>query len=176
MEIVQFALYWQSERMCLISLRGKHGKHKKVDDEIKDSVRKHISLIPSVESHYTREHTTRRFIDGSKTTAEIYRDYVNDRNEINRPIANYVMFYRIFTEEFNISFFNPKKDRCETCVAFENATGEEKENLNPKYENHLKEKDLSRKEKERDKGRASETLLINLFSLLEVPKRLALPI
>lgn len=45
------------------------------------------------------------------------------------------MFYRIFTEELNISFFSPKKDRCEMCVAFENAAGKEKELLKSKYDN-----------------------------------------
>lgn len=37
--------------------------------------------------------------------------------------------YSIFNNEFNIGFHTPKKDLCETCVAFNNAIGDAKENL-----------------------------------------------
>lgn len=39
------------------------------------------------------------------------------------------MFDRIFTEDFNISFFTPKKDVCKTCTAYDNAAEEEKKKL-----------------------------------------------
>lgn len=149
-------------------LRGKHKNHKKVDEEIKESVRKHISSIPSIESHYMRAHTTRRFIDGSKSVAEIYRDYVADRKKNNLPFAHYITFYRMFTLEFNISFFNPKKDQCETCVAFQNATGEDQDKLRPKYEDHLLEKDLARQEKQGDKENVNKNLIVACYDLQAV--------
>jgi hypothetical protein len=55
----------------------------------------------------------------------------------------------VFNEEFNIAFFAPEKDQCELCIAFKNAEGEEKETLQEKYDSHLKEKELSRLEKEK---------------------------
>lgn len=65
------------------------------------------------------------------------------------------MCTRIFNEEFNISFFTPKKDQCELCTAYENAQGIDKYTLREQYTEHLKEKDLSRIEKNNDKELAS---------------------
>ncbi|KAJ8894365.1 hypothetical protein PR048_007016 [Dryococelus australis] len=53
--------------------------------------------------------------------------------------------------EFDISFFVPKNDLCDFCSAFDNAGNNEEENTRGKYDNHVKEKDLSRKEKNTDK-------------------------
>jgi len=41
--------------------RGKHCKHKKVDDKIKEEIRQHIASIPKIESHYTRANTSKYF-------------------------------------------------------------------------------------------------------------------
>ncbi|XP_050519034.1 uncharacterized protein LOC126893129 [Diabrotica virgifera virgifera] len=64
------------------------------------------------------------------------------------------MYSRIFNNNFNISFFTPKKDRCDLCNSYNNATEDEKVVLNQKYDTHLREKVLSRAEKEEDKKRA----------------------
>ncbi|KAJ8964508.1 hypothetical protein NQ314_004796 [Rhamnusium bicolor] len=55
--------------------RGKHGKHRKIDDDIKNGVRAHINSIPRIESHYLRAQTSKEFIEGGKTIAELHRDY-----------------------------------------------------------------------------------------------------
>ena len=56
--------------------RGKHGNHCTVDKLIREKINNHIESIPKIESHYTRSNTTRTFIDGSKSIAEIHGDYV----------------------------------------------------------------------------------------------------
>ena len=56
--------------------RGQHGNHVTVDPEIRKGVKAHIESIPQIESHYTRATSSRTFICGSKTIAEIHRDYV----------------------------------------------------------------------------------------------------
>lgn len=33
-------------------MRGKHDKHNKIDDQLKQAVRDHISSVPRIESHY----------------------------------------------------------------------------------------------------------------------------
>ncbi|CAG9818119.1 unnamed protein product [Phaedon cochleariae] len=109
--------------------RGKHGKHKTLDPTIREGIRQHINPIPRIESHYTRANTSRTFIDGSRSLADIHRDYVSKCREKNELYGSYAIFQRVFTNEFNISFFVPKKDLCETCVAYENATNEEKQHL-----------------------------------------------
>ncbi|CAH2003795.1 unnamed protein product [Acanthoscelides obtectus] len=104
--------------------RGKHGNHHRVDDAIKTGIRNHINSIPRIESHYCREYSNTQYIDGSKTVAQLHRDYVESYKQAEKPYGNYLMYSRIFNSEFNIPFFSPKKDQCTDCVAFQIASGE----------------------------------------------------
>lgn len=133
-------------------LRGKHGNHLKIPETIKLEIRNHIRSIPTIESHYCHSTTTKSYIDGGRSLAEYHRDYVNDCKILNKPFGNYLAYYSIFNNEFNIGFHSPKKDLCETCVAFNNAIGDAKENLRGEYDNHHVEKELSRREKDADKN------------------------
>lgn len=154
-------------------LRGKHGNHRKIPEEIKESVRQHINLIPRIESHYRRRNSTREYIEGGNTIAELHRDYVADRKKKQLPYANYLMYNYIFNNEFNISFFVPKKDQCETCVSYTNSSEKEKEEQKAFYEEHLMEKDLSRLEKEQDKNNLKdnfEVVAYDLQAVLPCPK------
>ncbi|XP_022831051.1 uncharacterized protein LOC111359686 [Spodoptera litura] len=125
--------------------RGKHAHHNQVNPEIIQSVRDHINSVPRIESHYTRANTTREFIDGGLTVKELHRNYLSRRGTM--PSASFDMYYRIFNIEFNLSFFVPKKDLCDLCESYKNATGENQLKLKEAYEEHLRQKDLSRKEK-----------------------------
>ncbi|XP_068209112.1 uncharacterized protein [Palaemon carinicauda] len=131
-------------------LRGKHDNHATVSQEIRDGIKQHIDSIPKIESHYTRPNTSKTFIDGSKSIADIHKDYVAKCKE-QKQFGNYTLFYRIFTEEYNISFYTPKNDQCDVCTAFENATETEKDDMKESYDLHHREKELSRTEKARDK-------------------------
>lgn len=134
-----------------VDKRGKHGNHKKIDESIKKSVRDHIQSIPRIESHYIRKKSNREFIDVGKCIADLYEDYKTECLKQGLPAAHHEMYAKIFNQEFNISFFIPKKDRCELCVSYENADSSGKEKLNIKYTTHLEEKELSRLEKEKEK-------------------------
>jgi hypothetical protein len=126
--------------------RGKHGSHCKLDSELIKAVKDHIESIPKVESHYLRANTTRLFIDGGLTIAELHRNYKEVQKQHNKPDVN----YDIFNHDFNIGFFRPKKDLCDQCVAYENAPDQEKVKLYASYKAHQEEKSLSRIEKDRD--------------------------
>lgn len=130
--------------------RGKHGKHCKLDKEIIKAVKDHIESIPKVESHYLRASTSRLFIDGGLTVAELHRNYKEVQEKNNKAAVNYDAYQRIFNHDFNIGFFRPKKDLCDQCVAYENAPEEEKVKLYGSYKAHQEEKSLSRAEKDRD--------------------------
>lgn len=129
--------------------RGKHAKRVQ-DPEISESVRDHINSIPRVESHYLRANTSREFIDGGLTIAEMYRKYEEKRRLDNKVAAKYEYYANVFNTEFNISFFVPKKDQCDECEAYKNAVGQEKLSLKKGYEDHQDQKKLSRKEKAAD--------------------------
>lgn len=138
---------------------------------MKEAVRNFIETIPKVESHYTRANTSRHFIDGSKSIADLHRDYVNVCKQNHNQFVSYTTFYRLFTEEFNISFFTPKKDLCETCTAYDNAEKEEKISLKEYYDQHLIEKELAREEKKNDKENANALVAVyDLQAVFQLPK------
>ncbi|XP_063635068.1 uncharacterized protein LOC134805772 [Cydia splendana] len=151
---------------CVLSLdqRGKHTNHKTVDPEIKDSVREHINRIPRVESHYCRACTTKEYIDGGKSIADLHRDYTKERELKNLPYANYLMYNHIFNEH-NISFYQPKKDQCEDCVSYANSTEAEKAKNKDKFDTHINEKMLARSEKDKDKKYSSNTTIVCVYDL-----------
>jgi hypothetical protein len=144
-------------------LRGKHDKHPTA--EVKNNV---LDSIPKIESHYLRAQTKRNYTEGSKSLADLYRDYKKERVEFNLPFAHLLMDSRIFNEEYNLGFFSPKKDQCELCIAFQNAEGEEKEALRMKFQKHQKKKQLSRQEKEADKTRVNKSVIVAVYDLQAV--------
>lgn len=146
--------------------RGKHGHHKKVNPLIKDSVRQHIDSIPRVESHYTRSHTNRDYIPGDKSLADLHRDYVKLQESKGQASANLMMYSRIFNNEYNISFFIPKKDLCNLCESYKNAPDDA--DLKAKFEEHEREKVLSRQAKEYDKSLINNKFIVSAFDLQAV--------
>lgn len=123
-------------------LRGRHGNHKQVDPQVKENVRRHINSIPRIESHYLRHQTTREFIEGGKTITDLYRDYKEECIRSNIPFVHRNIYSQIFYNEFNLSFFIPKKDQCDLCAAYNNSTDEVKLSLQSKFDQHLVEKSL----------------------------------
>lgn len=111
--------------------RGKHKNRPTVDLEVSNEIKEHINSIPRIESHYTRADSSRVYIDEIKSLTQIHRDYVEIGQENNRPFGNYTLFHRIFTEQYNISFFTPKKD-----LFYENANDLQKEKLKESYDKH----------------------------------------
>lgn len=148
-------------------LRGKHNNRYKKSEET-DTVRKFISAIPRVESHYLRAQTTREFIEGGKTLTQLYDDYKNSCIEQNKGCVSKTLFSKIFHRDFNISFFSPKKDRCEICVSYENSSAAEKAQMQESYDIHHKEKELSRAEKTQDKNSVSPLYVVACYDLQAV--------
>lgn len=112
--------------------RGKHGNHRKMDEEILTSIVDHINSIPRIESHYVRKDTNREFIGGGLTIAEMYRHYSEKRSLANSPSATHDFYAKIFSTKFNIGFFSPKKDQCDLCESYKIAAGNGKQNLENK--------------------------------------------
>lgn len=148
--------------------RGKHDKHYQVDGRIKQSVRDFINGIPRMESHYLRAQTSREYIEGGRSLADLHRDYKKQQDEKGESHANLVMFSKLFNEEFNISFFSPKKDLCNLCEAVKNTPDDP--TLTEKYDDHQYEKVLSRISKDLDKDNAREntSFIVACFDLQAV--------
>ena len=61
----------------------------------------------------------------------------NCSNIINVTLRQYT---DIFNNEFNLSFFKPKKDLCDECETYKLASLEEKNKLQVLYDKHLSNK------------------------------------
>lgn len=134
--------------MAATDNRGKHGKNCKLSAEAIQSVRDHINSIPRTESHFLRAQTSREYIDGSLTVAELHRQYEKVQQEAGKEAVNYDAYHRIFNTNFNIGLYVPRKDQCDECEAYKNAI--DKEPLSAKHQLHLEEKSLSRLELKKD--------------------------
>lgn len=71
--------------------RGKHNNQNKIPEEILNSIRNHINSIPRIESHYIRKDTSREYIDGGLTIAEMHRHYSAERSAANKSVAMILM-------------------------------------------------------------------------------------
>lgn len=136
--------------------RGKHNQHKRVSDDLKNDIKDFINSIPRIESHYLRASTSREYISGGKTIAELFRDFEKLQKEKSREAGKFNTFYEVFTTQFNIGFFQPKKDQCDLCLQYHNSVGDQKRTLKEKYETHHEEKLLSREEKKMDRKNVDE--------------------
>lgn len=79
---------------------------------------------------------------------------------------------RIFGGFYNLSFFKPKKDLCQTCENYKNAT--EKEKFEVAYQNHQRRKHECYAAKSSDKERALKennfvSVTFDLQSVLQIP-------
>jgi len=72
--------------------RGKHGNQPKMNETVRNRVTDHINRIPKIESHYTRENTTKHYIEGGRTITDIYNDYLNDCKKDNVSFCNFNYF------------------------------------------------------------------------------------
>src|SRR5258705_11683913 len=82
------------------------------------------------------------------------------------------MYRTIFNNEFNISFHTPKKDMCHICIAYNNATIEEKEKLQEEFQEHMRNKELSHQEMADDVKRVQQEgtgkLSVSCYDLQQV--------
>ncbi|KAI8420441.1 hypothetical protein MSG28_008931 [Choristoneura fumiferana] len=146
--------------------RGKHDNHHKLDASLVDGVKAHINSIPRIESHYCRAQTQREYIEGGLSIASLHRNYVEQCQSNGVQHVTYQIYYNIFTKDFNISFWTPKKDQCEDCTAYTNVT--DKASLQEGYDLHLREKTLARAEKETDKEKVCDTFVVSVYDLQAV--------
>lgn len=153
--------------------RGKHPKYK-ISEELKNNVRKHIESIPTIESHYLRAQTERKFFDGSLNLATLYRLYVEKCKNEGKQFLKYFQYAKIFNYEYNIGFFTPKKDQCSFCTSYLNAPSDEKDKIQSDYDQHCRNKNLVREQKKKDvedslQNKTSLVAVYDMQAVLPVP-------
>ena len=133
----------------------------------RDYLKDFFNLLPKMESHYCRSSSTKLYFESSwQSKQQIYDEYSKVwclTNNI-KPLS-LTIFHDIF-DELNLSLFRPKKDECETCVAYR--TGNLEENA---YLDHVQFKDEAREEKTADKSDPTKKVFtVDLQSVLLSPK------
>lgn len=162
----------QSSGAVISDERGKHkNRPATIKQEIKDSVRNHIKMFPTVPSHYTRKDSQKKYLEEGLSIQKLFRlytDFCNENKIIER--ATQRQYRDIFNQEFNIGFFKPKKDQCEICSVYDLGNTEKKSEMQERYENHLKNKIKARelKDSDKDAARDDKALCVACFDLQKV--------
>lgn len=86
----------------------------------------------------------------------MYKEWMTTNNPDDVPLASARQYKEIFQNQFNIGFFKPKKDRCDTCEKYKNADDLNKEEMQVSYDLHIFNKVTSRSLKDMDKKYVSE--------------------
>lgn len=123
----------------------------------KNYVLEHISAFPVVESHYSRAHTEKRFLDSDLSISKMYRLYVKwiEEKQIRSHIVTERQYRDIFNYNFNFGFFKPKKDQCNDCTSYSNQSPSDKEKNKLNFEKHIEMKNEARRIKNIDKAAAT---------------------
>jgi len=74
--------------------------------------------------------------------------YIIKCNEENKQLVSRKIITKVYNKT-NFSVYHPKKDQCDICCSYQTKNIEEDE-----WKEHIKDKDRSREEKNRDKEKA----------------------
>lgn len=150
--------------------RGKRKSDKAIREDIKDDIRTHINSFPRVSSHYCRARTNKEYLDGSLNISIMYRLYVQDCVKKQKQYAKHWVYAQVLNNETNIGFHIPKKDQCSLCENYKNGSEESKKLIRQKFEDHLREKELSRQEKATDiENKNLQVYCYDLQAVLSTP-------
>ncbi|XP_072375619.1 uncharacterized protein [Diabrotica undecimpunctata] len=149
--------------------RGKKKPANKTKPDIIASIKAHVQSFPTMASHYCRSSTKREYLDSNLSIAKMYELYVEDCKKTGKEYASQITYRRIFGTNFNLSFFNPKKDQCLTCTNYLKTKAAKE-----KYQNHIKRRDEANLAKQSDKERAMTdnsflSVTFDLQSVLQIP-------
>lgn len=135
-----------------------------------DSVNKWLQLIPKVPSHYCRASSKRVYVEPSfRSISYMHQVYKEWCKETGNTFVERKKFCEVLENE-KISIFKPRKDQCDTCVAYKEGNLSE-----DAYNFHIVKKDAARTAKENAISSASESTLVatmDLQSILVCPKLL----
>lgn len=153
-KLVSYTLLHKSGDFSSPDGRGKHPPGIKTSEEVIKDVRSHIESFPTMESHYCRKDSVKKYLSPNLNLAKMYSLYCERCVKNGRkPCSEYV--YRQEFHTYNFAFHVPKKDMCNRCVAFSHLSPEEKAKEAETHAEHLAMKDMAQAEKTKDKERCS---------------------
>lgn len=111
----------------------------------KNYLRDFLVRFPKLESHYCRKDSEKEYFQTEhRTITSLYEDYSNFCGIDNEKVLSITTFSNMI-KELNYSLFKPRKDQCDTCVAYKVGNISEAE-----FRSHRAEIEICRKQKEKD--------------------------
>jgi hypothetical protein len=146
----------------------------KNQSKMKEKAREHIRSFPALESHYSRQKSTKKYLAAGLNRTKMYGLYKEKcAAEKCEPLTE-KLYRDIFNNEFNLAFHKPKRDACAYCIRFNSLPESEKPVLQQDYLEHVHRKKEARIVKEKYKNIArtcTETVAVtfDLEKVLQCP-------
>lgn len=125
---------------------------RKIKTEQQDQyLKKFLEDLPKMPSHYCRKDSNKQYLEFNfESKANLYKLYKEKCiAEQKSPLSSW--YFSETFEKLNLAIFIPKKDQCNTCVAFKAGNVED-----VPYNRHISLKDLARKHKDADTIKSKE--------------------
>ncbi|CAH1961095.1 unnamed protein product [Acanthoscelides obtectus] len=162
-------------------LRKGHIPQNKIPDEIRQGMRD-INRFPFYESHYSREKSTRKYLECDLNITRMYQLYYDEAlasNTLPAHIGKLWLYRDIFNTEFNLSFKMPSNDTCDKCDSFtvklkDQVDPTQRQVLQSDYDKHIEDAQLRYSMKAADKESAKnaknrKVIMIDLEKCLATP-------
>lgn len=127
-----------------------------------------------MKSHYVRKSVQREYLDCKLSVPKMYRFYLDQCKAKQQTPASEGIYRKIFSTDFNLGFFVPKKDQRLLCTKYNRLHNEGKLDLEEEYNQHIARKEACNEEKRRDKERAERdkefvSVTFDLQAILQIP-------
>jgi len=82
-------------------------------------IKKHIDIFPVVDLHYTRQNTTKQYLESGLSIANMSLNHfylewaLSETNNVMAQNVTLRQFSDVFNQLYNLRFFKPKRDLCD---------------------------------------------------------------
>jgi hypothetical protein len=133
-----------------------------------------VEGLDKVPSHYCRKSSTKSYLwpydfANFKDVHDKYCKWIKDNHAEHPPVSRTV--FRTILNEKNIEIWQPKKDQCDTCIAYKVGNISQQA-----YMTHVDLKDKAREEKDKDKENAKKAtdkvlmVIVDVQAVQTIPK------
>ncbi|KAK4875572.1 hypothetical protein RN001_011994 [Aquatica leii] len=149
--------------------RGRSTKDR-ISKKDKDIIRQHIESFPSVDAHYCKKDSNKKYLEPSLNIQKMYELYAEMCNEKQIIPQKLSMYRDIFNFQFNLEFLQPKTDRCDVCEEYRLAKKEKtlNEEMETAYQSHVSKKVIMRQERKNDTKTQTTNCAVICFDLENV--------
>lgn len=124
------------------------------------NVENFLNSLPKVESHYCRSSSSKLYLEPTWCSfRDMHRHYTEKCRIENKQSASWKTFLNV-VRKMNLDIYTPKKDQCNECNMYKIGSLDE-----DAFQKHIKKKNDSRSEKEKDKESAANVPEIQSYTV-----------